>query len=38
MWRKVRYDFPEALGRQETSPDKSEIVEVAEDVAGEGSP
>src|SRR6266700_8388725 len=38
MWRKVRDDFPETLGRQETSPDKSEIVEVAEDAAGEGSP
>src|SRR6266567_4070300 len=31
MWRKVRDDFPETLGRQETSPDKSEIVEVADD-------
>src|SRR5437899_1470744 len=37
MRRKIRDDFPEALGRQEPRPDKSEVVEIAEDAAAEGS-
>src|SRR3989475_9029828 len=37
MRRKVRDNLPEALGRKEPCPNESEVVEIAEDTAGEGS-